>query len=374
MEKKKVLILYASLGAGHGAAAKAIAEAFAFKYPDIEIKNIDVLDFYFNILKKGLPGAFVYINSKIPFLYGEIYKYSNHQLRYKFLNYTAEVFFKKSQFIKFIKEFNPDFIISTNPLPMQLISRTKEKNIIDTLSANVCTDFGFHSFWYNLDVNYYFVANNIVKNFLISHSVKEQLIEITGIPIGQKFNQKLDRPKILKSLGFYDSRPIILIVGGKITHDDLFKILKGIKNKKEDVQFIIVAGRDDKLKKQLEQSKIKNNFNARIFGFINNLEEYMEVSDLILTKAGGLTMSECLAKGLPMVINDIIPVQEEDNLNYVIAHNAGIDARSIKKSIDSILELSSDPTKLQKMKENCKKIAKPDAPRDLVDFVVSKIQ
>src|SRR3989344_7337788 len=168
---KKVLILHVPLGAGHVMAAKAIGEAFEKKYPEIEVKVVDTLDFAFEIFRQVLPKTFNLMAAKAPFLYKWIYDYYNDDSRHKFLSKTSNAIIKNSRFAKFIKEFNPDFIISTNPLPMQLISRTKEKNIIDTLSANVCTDFGFHSFWYNLDVNYYFVANNIVKNFLISHSV-----------------------------------------------------------------------------------------------------------------------------------------------------------------------------------------------------------
>ena len=130
MENKRILILYAPLGAGHGMAAKAIAEAFAQNYPEFEIKTANVLDFAFEIFKQALPRVFVYISSKVPFLYKWVYDGFNNQTRYNFLNRVSDVFIKKSHFVKFINEFNPDFIISTNPLPMQLVSLTKHKKII----------------------------------------------------------------------------------------------------------------------------------------------------------------------------------------------------------------------------------------------------
>ena len=124
MQKKKVLILHAPLGAGHGAAAKAIAEAFLLRYPDIEVKSADVLDFSHELFKQTLPKAFYFFTLYIPFLYKLFYDYSNHRSRYKFLNHVSDAFLKKSRFVKFINDFNPDFIISTNPLPMQLVSKT----------------------------------------------------------------------------------------------------------------------------------------------------------------------------------------------------------------------------------------------------------
>jgi processive 1,2-diacylglycerol beta-glucosyltransferase len=373
MEKKKVLILYAPLGAGHGEAAKAVAEAFALKYPDIEVKNIDILDFAFEIFRQGLPWAFVFFNSKAPIFYKWIYKYYNNQYRYKSLSNISNVILKKSRFVRFIEEFSPDFIISTNPLPMQLVSITKEKNIIDILSANVCTDFGFHSFWHNEDVNYYFVANKEIKNSLNKHGVGSEKIQVMGIPISLKFSKTLDRKKIINDLGFDNSLPILLIVGGRTSYKNLSAIINGVKAKNKKLQFIIVAGRDKILYEKLKDSKIKDDPFVRVFGFIDNLDEYMTAADLMLTKAGGLTVSECLAKSLPMVINDIIPGQEEDNVRYAVTHGFGIKTNNPREAIEALNKLFLQPEKLAAMKENCKKIAKPNAAEDMVDFVVSKI-
>lgn len=366
MENKRVLILYAPLGAGHGSCAKAIAEAFASNYPEFEVKTANVLDFAFEIFRAGLPKVFVYVTSKIPFLYKWVYDSFNHQSRYNFLNRTSDVFIKRSHFVKFINEFSPDFILSTNPLPMQLVSLTKHKKIIDILSANVCTDFGFHSLWYNPDVNYYFVANEDIKRSLIGHGVAKDKIIVTGIPISLKFNEKTDCQKILESLDFNKNIPILLIVGGKMKYEKILKIIEKT-GEKIKVQFIIIAGRDKKLQTQLEKSDLKKKRNIKIFGFVGNIQDYMAVSDLILTKAGGLTVAECMQKNLPMVINDFIPGQEEDNVKYIINNGAGVKANNTNEAIGFILNLFSSPAKMIKMQENCKKIAKPDASKNLAD-------
>jgi processive 1,2-diacylglycerol beta-glucosyltransferase len=369
MKNKKVLILYAPFGAGHKTAAKAIEEAFKEKYPDVEAKNVDVLDFGFKIFRYSAPFIFDYINAKIPFLYKWIYNFYNHSSRYKFLNHASNLLIKKEEFISFIKKFSPDFILSTNPLPMQLVSKTKQKDITDILSANVCTDFGFHSFWHNLDVNYYFVANEEIKKTLISHNVAPESIKVTGIPIGLKFGKKADREKVLRDLNFSASRPVLLIVGVKITYKNLLKVIKGVKEKNNFVQFIVVAGRDKNLQKKLEKSEINNDPQIKVFGFVNNLDEYMGSADLVFTKPGGLTASECLANGLPMIINDIMPGQEQDNVNYLVSHGSGIEAESIEEVIENIINLFNQSDKLKIMEENCLKIAKPNAAAELADFV-----
>ncbi|MEI7424726.1 MAG: glycosyltransferase, partial [Candidatus Staskawiczbacteria bacterium] len=319
MEKKKILILYAPLGVGHSSAASAIAEVFALKRPDIEVKNINVLDFVPDVFKQGLPWFYNQTTSKVPTLYKLIYNYYNYKSRSKHLNNLSRIILKKSKFIEFIEDFNPDFIISTNPLAMQLISLTKEENIINIPSANVCKDFGFYSLWHNKDANYYFVANEEIKKSLIKYGAEKNKIQITGIPTGLKFSKLLNIKEIIVSkLKFNSANPVLLIVGGRISYFNLLKIIKGVKKNNTKIQFIVVAGRDKILQKKIKDSEITIDPAIRVFDFVDNLEEYMTVADLILTKAGGLTVSECLVKNLPMIFNDIIPGQEEDNVNYAV--------------------------------------------------------
>ena len=375
MEKKKVLILYAPLGVGHGAAANAIAEVFALEHPDIEVKNVNVLDFVPDMFKQGLPWFYNQATSKMPILYKWIYSYYNYKSTSKNLSNLSRIILKKSKFIEFLKDFDPDFIISTNPLSMQLVSLTKEEEIINILSANVCTDFGFYPLWHNKDVNYYFVTNEEIKKSLIKYGVSVDKIEITGIPVSLKFSNELNREKIIKNdLKFNPLHPILLIVGGRIMYKNLLKIINGIKNKNSIVQFIVVAGRDKILQEKLKESEITNDPLVRVFGFINNIEDYMTVADLILTKAGGLTVSECLVKNLPMVFNSIIPGQEEDNVKYTVRQKVGVKAEGVKKSVEVINRLFFKSKKIAEMKKNCIKIAKPSAAKDVVDFVVLNIK
>jgi processive 1,2-diacylglycerol beta-glucosyltransferase len=371
-KNKKVLILHAPLGAGHGMAAKAIEEAFKKSYPDFEIKSISVLDFAFDIFRRGIPYAFNILSSRIPFLYKWMYEHFKRQSRHWTLNHASDVILKGSNFVDFLNDFNPNFILSTNPLPMQLVSLTKQQKVIDILSANVCTDFGFHSLWYNSDVNYYFVANENIKKALQNHGVNQEKIIITGIPISSRFIQPTDKSNVFKRLGLKENKLTLMIVGGTMEYNDLFKAVSEIQEKTQ-AQFIIIAGRDKNLQKKLEKSDLKRYKDIKIFNFVDNIQDYMGVSDLILTKAGGLTVSECMQKELPMIITDFIPGQEEDNVKYLVENGAGLEAKNTNEAIKIVIDLFSNTEKIFAMKKNCKKIAKPDAAQKLVDFVASKI-
>lgn len=374
MEKnKRVLILYVPLGSGHKSAANAIEEAFLQKHPDVEIKNINIFDFYPKIIGHGMSFLFDAVTFRMPFLYKWVYHFYNSQSNIKLLNYISMVFFNGTGFIKFIEDFRPDFIIATNPLPMQLISQTNEK-IANILSANVCTDFGFHKLWLNLDVNYFFVSNESVKKDLIEY-VKEDVVAITGIPVSLKIKQSQNKNTILKDLGLNSENPVILIVGGMLSYKKMLGIIRGITSRHKSAQFIVVAGRDDKLKKKIVKSKYiaERRFFIKTFGYIKNLDEYMSVADIILTKAGGVTVSECLVKKLPMVVNNIIPGQEQDNVDYIIKNKIGFRAKNAKDSAEIVLSLLKDSGRLQEMKNRCKELSKPDAAEEVADFVVSRI-
>ncbi|MBI2049994.1 MAG: glycosyltransferase [Candidatus Staskawiczbacteria bacterium] len=373
MERKKVLVLHGKSGMGHTIVAKALLEVFSKKYPEVEIKDADAFDFLYWPLRQGYLYFYNNFVDKAPFLFKMLYdSYSNEIIR-KFFERVALFFVKKPQFISFVKSFSPDFILATNPLPLQLTSLIEEKHIIDILSANVCTDFGFHSLWHSPDINYYFVANQGVKQSLVDCGVSPDKIKITGIPVRPEFYQPLNRNKILRDIGFNFLQPVLLILGGQLKYNDLLKVVLGIQKKNNLVQFIVIAGRDKNLQNKLENSELKKNTAVRIFGIVADMERFMEASDLILSKAGGSTVAECLAKALPMIVYKIIPGQEEDNVNYLIENGAGTKVESAKEVIKAVVDLFSRPEKLKKMKENCLKIQKPNSAEDIADFVISQI-
>lgn len=374
MEKKKILILHGQPGMGHLITAKALMEVFSRKYPEIEIKSADGFDFCFKVFRHGYPFLYNHIVLRAPMLFKVFYNSHKSKLVYKFLEKLTEFFINKKKFVSFVKDFSPNFIIATNPLPLQMVSIIEEKRIIDIKSANVCTDYGFHPVWYSPDINHYFVATEEIRKSLLDHKVNLDKIKITGIPVRPIFNQPLDRQEILENLNFDSSQPVLLIVGGQLKYKELLKVVSGIKAKNNLAQFIVIAGRDKNLQKKLKNSQLKKISTVRIFGLVNDIERFMTASDVILSKAGGSTTAECLVKGLPMIVYKTIPGQEEDNVNYLTNNKAGIKVKSIREIIEAVVDLFLQPDKLAKMKDNCRKIQKPNASEEIVDFVVSQIK
>lgn len=369
---KKVLIIYTAGGMGHVTAAKAIYEVFCTKYPEIEARNINALDYSNKLFEKVFVEGYNLTSAKAPKIWGWLYKHFDNQRRQKIIKMIIKSAVE-SKLIAYIKEFKPDFIISTHPLPMQLVSYSKKKEIIDILSAMVVTDFGCHSLWVDSAVNYYFVADEIVKKCLAGHGVNPDKIIVTGIPIEPKFARPQNKAELQKKFSLDSGRATILIVGGQLPFSVLKQVINSVLSQAK-AQFLVVAGRDKNLEKQLTGWNVDKNMPVKVFGFVNNLEELMTASDMIFTKAGGLTMSECLAKNLPIIIGKIIPGQEQDNVNFLVAKGAALKTSSPADISQKIIGLISEPEKLEAMKKASENLGKPEATENLVDFVVDKIK
>lgn len=371
---KKVLIVYATGGMGHVTAAKAAEAAFKEKYPDVEVKNIDVIDFANAFYKKFFVDGYNYVSSNYPGAWGWLYRRYNDKSRQKLPTLVSRLAIER-KFIQFVKEFAPDFIISTHPLPMLLISHSKQQEVTKLYSSLVVTDFGCHSFWVDEEVNYYFTATEEVGKCLGGYGVKPEQVVVTGIPIHLKFSQAVDRDKVIKKLNLRPDLKTVMIVGGQFSFEALNIILSGVKKKHQgQVQFLVIAGRDKDLEESLNKSDLGQDPLINVYGFVDNMEEMMTVSDLIFSKAGGLTVSECMAKGLPMVINKVIPGQEEDNVDYLVSKGAAIKADDFDGIVKHVNELLSNPNRITQMQSAAKSIGRPKSAISLADFVMKKLQ
>lgn len=371
---KKVLIVYATGGMGHVTAAKAVEQAFASYHEYVDVKCVDVIEFANPIYKKVFVDGYNWISAKKPEFWGWLYKTYNSKSKQSLPSILSRLAISK-RFIPFVRKYNPDFIVSTHPLPMILISYSKAHDVINKLSSLVVTDFGCHSFWVDPEVNYYFTATEEVGMCLQGYGVKQEQVVVNGIPIHPKFSEKLDKNRICEKIGLDKNLPTILIVGGQFSYEVLIKIITGVKKvHKDNVQFIIVAGRDKYLKEALDKTDFDGTKNIKVFGFVDNMHELMAVSNLIFSKAGGLTVSECMAMQLPMVINKVIPGQEEDNVTYLVSKNAAIKVNGFEEIVTTVNDLLSRPEKLAKMKQACAQIGRPNSAKTLADFVVERIK
>ena len=351
MKQLRILVFSAGFGNGHFRAAEAVIEGIRIKEPFAKIIHLDFGDFLskrFNTMAKNL---YIEMIKHTPKLWGRFYYKTAKLLQpesmiQRFLNQLG-----RSDFLKYIQAFEPDLIVCTYPTVSSILAQLRLERLLHVPVITVITDYAVHSHWVHRGVDRYMVACEEVKRSLVSWGIEAQRIHVTGIPVSPKFEGEMDRGHIISKLGLNPDLPTLLVMGG------VYGGLKSVKricltlaDSPVPVQSIIVCGKNEKLYHFLEEVSVQaRNLIVRL-GYVHNLEELMEVSDLIITKAGGLTVSEALTKHLPLVIFKPIPGQEDENAQFVQRIGAGHIAGSEKELEKLLNRFLSYPEEIERMK------------------------
>jgi len=268
---------------------------------------------------------------------------------------------------KLIIEENPDYIILTHFLPSEVCSYLRRKKKIASKVVTIITDTVAHATWINRDCDYFIGLADQTKDELLKWKISSDKIKILGIPISEKFSIKNKRDHYREKHKLEKNLFTVLLTSGSFGMGPLEKALDILDAYKGKIQAAVVCGNNGALLKRLEDKEFS--INVQVFPFIDFMDELMEASDIVITKPGGLTMCESLAKELPMVICRPIPGQETYNAEFLMNNDAAfriLSVHEIKDIVDSIL---NDETVLVKKKDNIRRIHKPFSTRDIVDFI-----
>ncbi|MEK7849263.1 MAG: glycosyltransferase [Candidatus Omnitrophota bacterium] len=363
MDNKKILILYATAGAGHKKAAEAIFHEAKNRSLDVEL--VDIIAYMPPFMARLYSDGYALLITRLVWLWAILYYISdaaylspiNVHLR-KFMN--ARSFGK---LIEFLKNKKPNIVISTHFLASEIVSYAKQKFGVNSKLISIVTDFEVHNFWIAPETNVYCCATDATKQILIKKGVPESLIKITGIPVDPKFLTVQDREHLIQEFKLKEGLFTILIVTGGIGAGPIEEIVELLEG---DAQLLVVCGNNKKLFESLEQKKFPN---VRVFGFVDYMQKLMKVSDCIITKAGGLTITECLTMGLPMIFFYLIPGQEEKNAKTMAAYGAGVIALSLPQIKAAALRFKNDPKVRESFKNAAISLARPDSCQEILSHL-----
>ena len=372
----KILVFYASYGGGHLNAAKSINDYITNNYKDCDVELIDCMKYVNKTVEKITTAAYREMAKKAPWAWGRIYAGSEHGLLAHISSRSNKIMAVK--LLQLLREKQPDLIISTHPFGSQMCSYLKRKNKITAKIATIMTDFSPHDQWLvgHDFTDYFFVANDKMKNYLISKEIPSTKIFVTGIPISNRFLQKYNKQEIFEKYKLNQSKFTILFFGGgefglgKTKTAEIFSnfVEETLNNK---TQIIAISGKNPKMKESFETIVQKyNSKDVVILSFTNEIPELMSISDLVVTKPGGLTTSESLASHLPMVIINPIPGQEEENAMFLEKNGAGIWLKHTDNPYDILSDVLNNDEKLTYMKQKSKQISKPFASKDICEIVM----
>jgi processive 1,2-diacylglycerol beta-glucosyltransferase len=365
----KILIVSVKAGAGHLKAAEAVDAAFAKYQPSAEVENIDLLDYSNELIKYLYGKMYLDVVKLIPELYAYSYKHyasSKKFIKPRFLIDKLNF----SDFFQIIDEFNPDTVVTTHFISEAVLENYRRKRKKNFRIAVTLTDYEFHPVWLVSNIDMYFTATAEVKSSLMFYGIPPEKIVTSGIPIHPKFSEQKDRNELLAKYGLNSQSPVILISAGSFGVTPLGEVIADLRAIKDEFQILVVCGNNAKLKKDLEIKQHSEPRLKKVFGFVDFMDELMAASDLLITKPGGITVSEGTATGVPMILIEPIPGQEEANADYLVEQGAGVKARNLPVLLHKLKLMIKNPKKLADMSGRAKAISRPYAAKMIVEEVI----
>jgi processive 1,2-diacylglycerol beta-glucosyltransferase len=375
---KRVLLLSASAGAGHVRAAEALMKDFQL-HPSVagggEVQHWDILKYTSAVFRTIYSKVYLDLIGRAPWLLGMVYKGTDKPWK----GGIAQAFekFNAGPFIKALREFSPDLVVCTHFTPPNIISWLNTKKAIGAFAAPkiypaiVVTDLDLHAMWLTRSYSRYFVALEETKIYLQQMGIPAEQVTVSGIPVDPVFRIQKDKTETRKALGLSPSLPTLLISAGGFGVGPVELLLTELLTMKIPAQVVAIAGKSEELKGKLEKLAKKAAGSSSLvrihpIGFTRQMDDYMAAADLLISKPGGLTTSEAMARGLPMCVVNPIPGQEERNSDHLLEAAVAIKCNNPPTLGWKIEKLLNNPAKLAALGANAMAFGKPFAGQTIV--------
>ncbi len=367
-----ILIVHASLGTGHISAAAALSEAFSREGRDVVV--VDVLDYANPVMRAALNQYFKQTTQRTPQLYKLLYDQSDTTDASEAFNGNRLLTMLErpflSQFEQLVADLRPDAVISVHPMPGHILAHNKQQGLLPQPLYVVVTDYMAHSSWLVPGVDAYFVPSEFTRRGLMLRGVPDERIVVTGIPVNLEISEPKDPAEMRARYDLPQDRPVLGLFGGGIDVERVRLMVIQLLEGRTEGTLVVVAGRNEQLQEALADLGDGPCLGLRVYGMIDHVDDIVAASDLVISKAGGLIVSEVLARGTPMVIIDPIPGQEEWNADVVAGAGAGIQLRMPETVPPAALYLLSQPERLELMRRQARLIGRPRAAMDVAGHVL----
>ncbi len=366
-----ILILHATAGAGHTRAAQAIAAALATSGRTCRV--VDTLECTSALFRRMYVKSYIDLVQKAPELWGYLYDRSDVVREQDSRRRRARLAFNKLNaraFKTLIAEARPQVIVCTHFLPLELLSDLKGRGKLDVPVHGVITDVSPHALWSYPHIDHYHVATTSAARELSRKGISADRIHVTGIPVAPEFSVRTPAPVARARLGLPES-PTALLLSGGFGVGPMKQMLASFAGSGTDISLVVVAGKNSALEKECRAVAAKLRVAVKVHGFVTNMHELMDAADVIVTKPGGLTTSEILAKGKPMVLIAPIPGQEQRNCEYLLEQGTAVRLYDVSDAAFYLEDLLANPARIARMASVARAIAKPSAANDIAAAVIA---
>lgn len=374
MKPRRIAIATVTAGAGHLQAAAALEESWKRLHPADVVERRDVLEFTSKLFRKFYSESYLQLVERAPELWGALFRKSDDPVAVEKLARVRQTLGRANarRFVEWLAEFGPDVVLCTHYLPQEILGGLRKKDVLAKwpLVTSVVTDFEAHALWIEKVVDLYCVAADSTGARLLARGVAKDAVVTTGIPVSDRFRGKADRKAARKKLGLRDDLPVLLVLGGGFGMGPVAEIVTALNRLETTVQVAVVCGRNADLLREV--AVVERKHPTQLLGFVRNMQDWMAASDLILSKPGGLTSSEALALGRPMMILNPIPGQETANSDFLLERGAAAKINRIEDLPFRLGELLSGEG-LSELSLKAKALGRPMASDAVVEAVVSRL-
>lgn len=367
-QQKRVLILSAPIGSGHNRAASAIKEQF-LQQEDVCITTGNVFDFCPKFFGSMLLNSYFGLLRRFPYGYVLLYKWGDQSNSWLFRYFVNWLFTIRAY--DFIDKVKPDIVIATHVTPAGIIAQYKEKYNKNLPLFGIVTDYSMHKWWLYKEINAYIIADKSIFSDYLSSLVEGQKLWDCGIPVHEKFNNDFVEKSSLKDkLNVPEDVFICLLTGGGeglLPMDEILQAWQGDFAQTENIFFVVVCGKNEQLKKRIDSFQLPY---VKAFGYVDNIDEYMKVADILVSKAGGVTVTEAIACNLPIMLFKPLPGQEFVNTKYLLANKLVTMANNVQQVCKKLSDFANNKNEdLIEIKNQQKNLAKKQASKCIVEKI-----
>ncbi len=367
--KKRILIMSAGAGSGHIRAAEALENSFKSDGRVEEVLNNDALRYTNKLFRDFYSKLYTSLVRSAPNFLGWWYKASDEPWRTDRMRHMIDRLNTKP-LVRVIRDFDPHITVCTHFMPAGIISHLIATKQLQARLSIVVTDFDFHAMWLSRSFHRYFVALDETKAHLEMLGIPNERITVSGIPIDPIFQQPVNREEERIKLGLNPGKPVLLLSAGAFGLGPTEFMVERLRNLKHDSQTLVVCGRNEELRQRLHHLVANRRAKFRILGYTDEMHTLMKIADIFIGKPGGLASAEAIACGLPMCVVTPIPGQEERNSDHLLEEGIAVKCNDLTTLAFKLDLLLDDAHRLQHMKANALRFAKPDASQTIVNTLL----
>ncbi len=364
----KVLILTISTGQGHTQTAKAIAEYLEKR--ECECRILDAYKETNKLLSDSIELGYLVGTQYATGMYRHGYRMAEKSEKRSHNFHISRIAdgVVGQKLLRYIREFAPDVIITTHLFAAMHLTYMEDE-IADIPTFGIVTDFTMHPYWENTNLDYYVTASSLLNLQCARKGIPEYKILPFGIPVQEKFTSDMPQKEAREVLGIED-KTTILVMMGSMGYGNMAKSIKQIDEIQNDFQILCVCGNNKKARHDIERLETKHKIWT--YGFVDNINVMMDAADFMISKPGGITLSESLVKAVPVILMNPIPGHEDRNREFLVNNGLAMAVSSTCPVEEAVFQFLKNDWRRENLREGIRAVSPRNPTKLLADFIFEK--